>query len=251
MATLFISDLHLRAERPDIAEAFLAFLENHAQEAEALYILGDLFEAWLGDDGILPDYQPAIDALRALTSRGVPVFVMHGNRDFLMGEGFAKLTGCRLLEETEVIDLYGTPTLLMHGDTLCTDDVEYQAFRKMVRDPAWQAKVLAMPLPERIKLAQQLRETSKEKTGLKAMDIMDANADAIDQTMRSHGVRHLIHGHTHRPAVHQLSLQNQPAMRIVLGDWDNGVSFLVCDEKGFRLDDARVTDKEGILEKTA
>ncbi len=241
MSTLFISDLHLSAEQPHVTTLLLELIDRHTTRMEALYILGDLFEAWLGDDAVLPEYQPVIDALRRLHEKNIPVFVMHGNRDFLLGKGFETLTRCRLLEDAAVIDLYGTPTLVMHGDALCTDDVEYQQFRTMVRNKEWQTKMLALSVAERIRMAGQLRDSSKAATGAKMAGIMDANERAIEEEMRNHGVRQLIHGHTHRPAIHRFTLDGQPATRIVLGDWQNMPSLLLCDATGCRLEDARIT----------
>ena len=236
MATLFISDLHLESTRPAVTALFLDFLERWARRAEALYILGDLFEAWIGDDdGAEPGGTVAV-ALRALTGQGVPTYFLHGNRDFLLGERFAAASGIRLLPESAVIELAGERVLLLHGDTLCIDDVEYQAFRAQVRDPAWRARTLALPLAQRRALAGQLRETSRQAARQKAADITDINPAAVDQTLRAHGVRHLIHGHTHRPAIHRWSLDGQPARRAVLGDWPDHGSVLICDRAGWRLE---------------
>ena len=228
MATLFISDLHLSQERPHITQLFLRFLQGPAREVEALYILGDLFEAWLGDDMVLPDYEETIAALKQLSTI-TPVFVMHGNRDFLMRNRFAEMSGTSLLDDAVVIDLYGTRTLLMHGDTLCTDDVAYQEFRVMVRNPDWQQTMLAKPPAERLALARQYREISKSETQAKGEMIMDVNQGAVEQTMQQHGVLHLIHGHTHRPAVHDFTLAGKAAQRIVLADWYDHGSVLRCD----------------------
>lgn len=236
MSTLFISDLHLADERPAITEKFIAFLGDRARRADALYILGDLFEVWLGDDLILPGYQPALQAMRALSAEGVPLYFMHGNRDFLCGERFAELSGAQLLGDPQLIDLYGEPTLLMHGDSLCIDDHAYQQFRSMVRDPAWQAEFLGKPPEERIALARQAREGSREHTAQTAEGIMDVNSESVAAVMRDHGVRRLIHGHTHRPAVHELQLGNQSATRIVLGDWYEQGSVLSCDTSGCVLE---------------
>jgi len=235
MATLFISDLHLSAERPDITSLFIRFLNNEARQAEALYILGDLFEAWLGDDMVLPEYADAIAAMKALNDSGVPVFIMHGNRDFLLGETFTQMSGASLLDDPTCIDLYGKPTLLLHGDTLCTDDVEYQKFRAMVRNPAWQQQMLALSPQERLKLAKEYREMSQAETGNKAEDIMDVNQQTLEQVMQSEGIYRMIHGHTHRPAIHEFKIDSQAAQRIVLGDWYEQGSVLVCDEKGCEL----------------
>lgn len=234
MATLFISDLHLDPARSATVIQFLAFLEQQARQAEACYILGDLFEAWIGDDDDAELGRTVGNALRALADSGVPVFFLHGNRDFLIGARFAAASGVRLLPETEVIDLYGEPVLLLHGDTLCTDDVDYQAFRAQVRDPAWQARLLELPLAQRRILAGQLRETSRQANRQKATDITDVNAAAVDQALRAHGVRLMIHGHTHRPAIHEWMLDGLPARRAVLGDWYARGSVLRCDASGWR-----------------
>ena len=226
--TLFISDLHLSDERPEITALFLRFLQNDAARARALYILGDLFEVWLGDDAVLPAYQPVIDGISALTAGGVPVYVMHGNRDFLIGERFVQLSGCRLLEDPTVIELDGKRTLLMHGDTLCTDDVEYQHFRTQVRNPDTQRQFLALPINERIALAKHYRQESRERSRSKTEEIMDVNQGAVMDIMRRHEVYQMIHGHTHRPAVHSFTLDNHSAQRIVLGDWYEQASILRC-----------------------
>jgi len=235
MSTLFISDLHLSAERPHLIEQFVALTQDEARKAETLYILGDLFEAWLGDDAVLPDMAVVIDALKALTESGVPVYVMAGNRDFLMGQGFEAMTGAQLINDPTVIDLYGTPTLLMHGDTLCTDDVTYQQVRAQVRDPAWIAAALAMSIEERIQTAQKMRAQSQAHTQNTAEEIMDVNADAVTEALRKYGVTRLIHGHTHRPAVHSLQVDGQAATRIVLGDWYQQASLLRCNKAGCEL----------------
>ena len=235
MATLFISDLHLSAKRPDITALFIQFLNNEARQAEALYILGDLFEAWLGDDMVLPEYADAIAAMKTLSDSGVPLFIMHGNRDFLLGEKFTAMSGATLLDDPTRIDLYGKPTLLLHGDTLCTDDVEYQKFRAMVRNPAWQQQMLALSPQERLALAKEYREMSQAETGDKAEDIMDVNQHTLEQVMQDKGIYHMIHGHTHRPAIHNFNVDTQAAQRIVLGDWHEQGSVLVCDEKGCEL----------------
>lgn len=229
MTTLFISDLHLAGDRPNITKLFIDFLGGRARTAKALYILGDLFEAWLGDDMILPEYQPAIAAMKALSDSGVKLYLMHGNRDFLMGKTLAELSGVQLLEDPSVIDLDGTPTLLMHGDTLCTDDVEYMKFRSMVRNPLWQQEMLSKTPQERLALAKQLREVSKQETGNKTEAIMDVNQQEVERVFRQHDVKQLIHGHTHRPNIHQHQIDQQACKRIVLGDWYEQGSVLACD----------------------
>lgn len=233
---LFISDLHLDPSRPQVTGLFLEFLAGAARTAAALYILGDLFEAWIGDDDPDPDHARVIAGLRATVDSGVPVWLMHGNRDFLLGEDFARRSGVRLLPDSTVIELFGTPALLLHGDTLCTDDRAYQDFRAMVREPRWQRDFLARPIGERQAIARQLRETSQEATRGKAEYITDVNADAVAGCMRDAGVRLLIHGHTHRPAMHEFELDGQPARRIVLGDWYEQGSLLRCDTEGCRLE---------------
>ncbi len=232
MATLFISDLHLSAERPEIMELFLRFLRERGAHAEALYILGDLFEYWIGDDAAgHSGYLPVMGGLRALTSTGTPVFLMHGNRDFLLDGEFEQATGTRLLPDPTVIDLYGEPVLLMHGDTLCTDDVEYQRFRAAVRDPGWIARFLAKGLPERQTIVQGLRETSKTATAAKKPEIMNVNQSAVESVMAAHRIRRLIHGHTHRPAMHEFLLNGGTVRRTVLGDWYDHGSILVCSPR--------------------
>ncbi len=239
MATLFISDLHLSADRPDITALFIHFLKHEARQAEALYILGDLFEAWLGDDMVLPEYTEAIASMKALSDSGVPVYIMHGNRDFLLGETFTEMSGTTLLDDPTVINLYGHATLLLHGDTLCTDDVRYQQFRAMVRDPAWQQEILSHSPAERLALAKQYRELSQTETGNKAEDIMDVNQQAVEQTMQEKAIYRMIHGHTHRPAIHEFAIDNQSAQRIVLGDWYEQGSVLRCDKTGCELQGLR------------
>jgi len=215
-STLFISDLHLDTARPAITAALATFLDRH-QGRERLYILGDLFEAWIGDDDDSPLAAEVADLLRRFTAGGASLAIMRGNRDFLLGEAFCRSVGAQLLPDPIVIDLYGEPTLLLHGDSLCTDDVQYQAFRRTARDPAWQADLLARPLAERRDLADQLREISREANSNKAEDIMDVAPAAVRAIMSEHGVRQMIHGHTHRPARHE----EAAGLRWVLGDWDS------------------------------
>jgi UDP-2,3-diacylglucosamine hydrolase len=229
MTTLFISDLHLDASRPRITQLFLDFMQREPRRAQALYILGDFFEVWLGDDDPDPHHAKIMDSVRGLTDNGVPVYFMHGNRDFLIGMDFAQRTGVQLLPDPTVVDLAGIPTLLMHGDTLCTDDVEYQAFRKLVRDPARQKAFLASPLAERRAFVTHARAASGLSTAQKSESIMDVNQQAVEMVMRQHGVDRLIHGHTHRPAVHTFQSDGKPKNRIVLGDWYHQGSILRVD----------------------
>ncbi len=238
--TLFISDLHLDPERPAVTELFLGFLATRARKADAVYILGDLFEAWIGDDDASPLNLEVIHGIRSCTDAGTPVFVMHGNRDFLLGERFAMQSRCTLLADPERIDLYGIPTLLMHGDLLCTDDTEYLAFRKMVRDSGWQSELLAKPLAVRREMAAEMRRGSREKTAGKPESIMDVNPAAVLDAMTRHAVVQLIHGHTHRPGVHSLQIAGQPARRYVLGDWYDQGSMLECNRDGCRLHELRL-----------
>ncbi len=236
MSTLFISDLHLSGERENITELFIKFLDQRASHADALYILGDLFEVWLGDDFIQPGYQQTISKLKQLADNGLPIFVMHGNRDFLMTEQFSNLSGTTLINDPTIINLYGIPTLLMHGDTLCIDDIEYQKFRTMVRDPQFITDFLSKQIEERLAVAAKYREASKTETASKAMDIMDVNQQAVESTMLEYNVYQLIHGHTHRPAIHDFSIQDKNMKRIVLGDWYEQGSVLECDENGCNLE---------------
>jgi len=232
---LFISDLHLDPARPAIVELFMGFLVQRAPQAEALYILGDLFEAWIGDDAVDAGH-PVIAAMRGLTERGVPLYVMRGNRDFLLGEDFAAMTGAALLTDPTLIQLHGEPTLLMHGDSLCIDDLEYQRFRAMVRDPAWQEAFLGKSIEERKAYAQQARTESQGRNQSIDEHLMDVNQGAVEEIMRRHGVRQLIHGHTHRPAVHEMTLDGAQARRIVLGDWYDQGSVLVCRDGACELE---------------
>lgn len=232
MTTLFISDLHLEANRPDIADQFLRFLETEALHAERLYILGDLFESWVGDDDPNEHYGWIKQALRKLTRRDVPVFFMHGNRDFMIGKAFAEETGVTVIEDPSIIEIYGNSVLLSHGDAYCTDDVEYQGMREMSRDPEWQAMMLGKSLEERLLFAAQARATSKASSSSINEDITDVNTDAIDEALRAAGVYIMVHGHTHRPAVHDFVVDGQPARRIVLGDWYDQGSVIRWDENG-------------------
>ncbi|MCC6074096.1 UDP-2,3-diacylglucosamine diphosphatase [Pseudomonas sp. GCM10022188] len=235
MSVLFISDLHLEAQRPDIVRAFLHFLDSRAAQAEALYILGDFFEVWIGDDG-MDDFQRSIaSALRRLSDAGTRIYLMHGNRDFLIGRRFCREAGCTLLKEGSVIELNGEPVLLLHGDSLCTRDESYQRMRKRLRNPFSLWLLRHLPLATRHKLARKLRDASRMRTREKAADIVDVTPEAVPQLMARRGVRTLIHGHTHRPAVHKLLVDGQNAQRIVLGDWDRQGWALEVDAQGYRL----------------
>ncbi len=235
MTVYFLSDLHLCEDRPESSRLFSDFLDGPARRAEAVYILGDLLEYWVGDDTLSREPPHFIGALRALADHGVAVFLMHGNRDFLLGNEFARATHCQLIDDPTVISLYATPTLLMHGDTLCTDDVAYQAMRAQVRDPKWQQQVLSQTWEQRIKLAHHYRNESQKQTRDKPEYITDVNQQAVENAMRAAGVTRLIHGHTHRPAVHEFLLDGQQAQRIVLPDWYESGGVLECDERGYRM----------------
>ncbi|EIK45187.1 UDP-2,3-diacylglucosamine hydrolase [Cellvibrio sp. BR] len=235
MYTLFISDLHLHESRPQITRAFFHFLHTQAINAEALYILGDFFDAWIGDDDDAELPQQVANELLALTRNGVTIYFMHGNRDFLLGDSYAKKSGMIIIPEGTVIDLYGTATLLVHGDALCTDDKDYQAFRAMVRSAQWQQQVLAQPLAARRALAAQLRDKSQSMNSLKAADIMDVTPAEVVKQMEEAKVQVMIHGHTHRPARHKLLANNRPAERIVLGDWHDFAWCIRADSNGMEL----------------
>lgn len=227
MSTLFISDLHLQEGRPEVLQWLRDFLAGPARRADALYILGDLFEYWIGDDALSPLASDLALEVSRLVAAGVPCYFIHGNRDFLLGRDYALRAGLQLLPEQLVIDLYGRPTLLLHGDTLCTDDVQYQAFRRQSRDPAWQAAILAQSVENRLRMAHEARDASMQHTGSTAMDIMDVNQDAVLDAFRRNGVSRMIHGHTHRPAFHRYDLEDDStAERIVLADWHHHGSYL-------------------------
>jgi UDP-2,3-diacylglucosamine hydrolase len=223
---LFISDLHLAPERPDIIRLFIEFLDTQAASAESLYILGDLVEYWLGDDDQAEGLNAVFARMKQLADNGLKIYLMHGNRDFLMGEALAQRAGCQLIEDPSVVEFEHTPVLLLHGDTLCTDDVRYQQLRSMLRDPAWQKDFLSKPLAERQQMARALRQQSREETSSKDEAIMDVNADAVNRAFSTHKVQLMIHGHTHRPAIHQLTANGKAAQRIVLGDWYSQGSVL-------------------------
>jgi UDP-2,3-diacylglucosamine hydrolase len=234
--TLFVSDLHLDVSRPNITSIFLDFLQHSAAQAETLYILGDLFEVWIGDDNSSELNQEVTTGLYQLAQKGTPIHLMHGNRDFLIGQEFASSSGSTLIQDPTIIDLYGTPTLLLHGDTLCTDDKDYMDFRTLVRDPEWQESFLSKSLEERKEIARELREESSAKTQKKSEVIMDVNQQAVEQKLKEYDVDQMIHGHTHRPNTHKFLLNGKPAQRIVLGDWYQAGSVLRCTSEGCKLE---------------
>jgi UDP-2,3-diacylglucosamine hydrolase len=246
MSRLFVSDVHLDTSAPAAVDQFVEFLRTHAAGAEALYILGDLFESWVGDDETDADKQRVCDALLALTRSGVACFVIHGNRDFLLGHDFCERTGSRLLTDPVIAELDGERVLLTHGDALCTDDHAYQELRSIVRKAPWQRRFLALPLADRELLANQARAGSKEHTSRTIPTIMDVNSAAVESAYRASGVRRMIHGHTHRPGIHDTMVDGTPAQRIVLGAWYEQGSYLVYEHGRYALHElARHTPVSG------
>jgi UDP-2,3-diacylglucosamine hydrolase len=238
MAIYFISDLHLDPSRPALGNIFQRFVSGPAKRADALYILGDLFNYWIGDDGSMPEHQPALDALALLTRSGVPVYFMHGNRDFLVGQAFCERTGVKLIQDPALVSLYGTLTLLTHGDSLCTDDVNHQRARQKWLDPRRQARILALPIWIRRLYAAWLRRRSRMNKAMLPASIMDVSQSAVEDSLRKHGVWQMIHGHTHRPATHDFNLDGAPARRIVLSDWhDDHGSLLSYSAEGVARED--------------
>ncbi|GAA3700834.1 UDP-2,3-diacylglucosamine diphosphatase [Oceanisphaera sediminis] len=233
--TLFIADLHLSPSRPDITAAFLRFMQEEANQAEALYVLGDLFEFSIGDDEPSALNDEVAAAFKACAEQGTPVYFIHGNRDFMVGRRFARQAGMTLLPEHQVIDLYGEPTLIMHGDTLCIDDAGYQRYRRITRWGWLQWLFLRLPLSRRMRIADGIRGKSAESKENKVMQVMDVNQGEVERQMRRYKVRSLIHGHTHRPAIHQLDINGQSARRIVLGDWYTQGSVLAVTPQGVEL----------------
>ncbi len=231
--SLFISDLHLAPGRPATTESFFGFLKGPAAQAEALYILGDLFEYWIGDDDLSDPFNASVaEALGALSRRGVAVNLMQGNRDVLMGDEFAGRCGGRLLADPAILDLYGKPTLVMHGDTLCTDDVEYMKWRAKARDPAFQASFLGQPIPERKRLIVGMRRKSEEHKQGQSPAIMDVAKPTVERVLRDFNYPRLIHGHTHRPARHVHRIDGHDCERWVLTDWYGSGGYLRCDASG-------------------
>jgi len=233
--TYFISDLHLSADRDDINQCLFEFLREQAPQADALYVLGDLFEIWIGDDDQNCFTLSIAKAFNILRQSGVPIYFIHGNRDFLIRQGFAKQAGFKILPEQVVIDLYGEPTLIMHGDELCTKDTDYQAFRKKARSWWWPRIMLSLPLSTRKKVAAKGRDTSKQKQSKLSAEVMDVTPEEVITYMQRFAVKRLIHGHTHRPAIHELLINDQTAQRIVLGDWYEQGSILKVSKDGLDL----------------
>lgn len=233
MPALFVSDLHLTPQRAAMVAAFTRLLRTHARQADSLYILGDMFDYWIGDDDLADPFHAEVAAeLAAVVASGCRVFFMAGNRDFLIGEGFARSARLEILPDPTVVALGGVRTLLLHGDTLCTDDADYQAFRSKVRDPGWQGQFLNQPIEARRKLALQLRADSESSQQLKSAEIMDVTASAVEQAFRESGCSRMIHGHTHRPARHEYRIDGRLCERWVLADWYENGSYLSCDASG-------------------
>ena len=231
---LLISDLHLEQQRPDITRAFVHFLQTRARQADALYILGDFFEVWVGDDAMEPFQHEIASALRELADSGTRLYLMHGNRDFMLGQGFCQLAGCTLLSDPCRVSFNGEPVLLMHGDSLCTSDAAYMRMRRLLRNPLSLWLLRHLPLAKRHALARKLRKESQLQTRQKAASIIDVTPSEVPRLMSKYGVRTLIHGHTHRPASHTLEVNGQSAQRIVLGDWDQQGWALQVDENGYQ-----------------
>jgi len=235
VATLFVSDLHLDESRPAATDAFLNFLSQEAAAADALYILGDLFEFWIGDEDPDPEYRKVTAALARLTAGGVRCYIMHGNRDFMLGREFFKASGATFLHDPTLIYVGGQSVLLSHGDILCTDDAGYQRFRRIVRNPVMQKVYNAMPFSWRQRITLKIRGSSKANYGTKPPEILDVNQRAAEDFLRQHGVKTLVHGHTHRPAIHTFTMDDQEITRIVLGDWYRRSSVLKWDSNGPQL----------------
>ncbi|WP_256383015.1 UDP-2,3-diacylglucosamine diphosphatase [Photobacterium toruni] len=236
MTTLFISDLHLSAERPDITACFLRFMAEETHHIDALYVLGDLFEMWIGDDEDSPFLRQVKQAFKTLTDAGTPCYFIHGNRDFLIGKRFSRQTGITLLPEHTVVDLYGTPTLILHGDTLCIEDQAYQRYRKKVHNPVIQWLFARLPLSYRVKVGDKFRSNSGKNNQTKSQSIMDVTQTEVVRVMRDANVTQMIHGHTHRPDIHDFDIDGMPAQRIVLGDWYDHGSVLIYDHDGYQLE---------------
>jgi len=250
MALYFISDLHLDAARPDISAAFFRYLQQLPQDAERLFILGDFFEVWIGDDAASDFSNNIASALTAVTRKGIAVSFLHGNRDFLIGDEFARATGITLLSDPYLLSYHGREYLLMHGDSLCTSDTSYMAFRAQVRNPAWQTAFLGKTIEERTAIARALRENSRKDTAQKAEYITDVTPQAVVDALHAAGAATLIHGHTHRPAVHRFTVDDKPAKRFVLGDWDEfgfdiRIDANTVELRRFALDAVQATEVIG------
>lgn len=236
MTTLFVADIHLSAQRPDLIKAFVSFIENTAAGIEALYLLGDIFEAWIGDDFTPPELLTVINALKTLSESGTKLFFQRGNRDFLVGEKFTQHIGAKLLNDSLIVELATEQALIMHGDQLCIDDVEYQKFRSVIRSNQWRDEFLKKPVSERLQIAEHLRNQSKQHSSQKSQQITDVNPTEVVDVIKNSQVNLLIHGHTHRPFIHDITISpGTSAKRIVLGDWDKSLWYIRSDEQGCQL----------------
>ena len=247
MTTLFISDLHLSPENEALTQLTIEFLSTQTKGIESLYLLGDVFNTWLGDDIVPVEFEPLITQLQHLHQAGIKTYLMVGNRDFMMGKRFAKRCGCQLIADPTVIDLYGIKTLLVHGDSLCTDDVSYQRYRRATRNRLLQWCFLQLPVRYRQAISDKIKQKSREQKQYKSTMIMDVNQLEVSRIMQTYDVQYLIHGHTHRPAIHEFTLKNKPAYRIVLGDWENKISVLKCNDHQFVLYDHRISEADSVL----
>jgi len=247
MTTLFISDLHLSPDNEALIQLTIEFLSTQTKDIDALYLLGDVFNTWLGDDIVAVEFEPLITQLQQLHQAGIKTFLMVGNRDFMMGKHFAERCGCQLIAEPTVIDLYGIKTLLIHGDSLCTDDVSYQRYRRKTRNMFLQWCFLHLPVRYRQGISDKIKQKSRQQKQYKSSMIMDVNQLEVSRIMQQYGVQYLIHGHTHRPAIHLFTIADKPAYRIVLGDWDNNISFLKCNDHHFVLSDHRISESDSVL----
>ncbi|OUR72777.1 UDP-2,3-diacylglucosamine diphosphatase [Methylophaga sp. 42_8_T64] len=248
MSTLFISDLHLSPDNPELIDLATQFLVKNTQDVSALYILGDLFNTWLGDDVVPNEFSPFVTALQHLQQQGIKLYLMVGNRDFMLGRIFAQQAGCQLLTDPTVIELYGQQTLLMHGDSLCTDDISYQRYRLWSRNKLLQWCFLKLPTRFRQNISDKIKQKSSQKKQYKSAMIMDVNSNEVDKVIRKYKVKYLIHGHTHRPAIHSVSIGNTITHRIVLGDWYKEVTYLKCDDQTMTLVDHRINAEQSVLE---
>jgi UDP-2,3-diacylglucosamine hydrolase len=247
MTTFFISDLHLSPDNPELIQLVVNFLKQHTHEFSDLYLLGDIFNTWLGDDVVPSEFSPLIEQLRLLKQQGIAIYLMVGNRDFMLGKAFANRCGGELLSDPTVVNLYGQQILLLHGDSLCTDDISYQRYRLWSRNKFLQWCFLKLPRRFRNNISNKIKQKSKEKKQYKTAMIMDVNHNAVDKVIQQHKVKYLIHGHTHRPAIHHLTHDNNDAYRIVLGDWHDQISYLKCDEHSLTLVDHRIKDSQSEL----
>lgn len=246
MTTIFISDLHLGPNHPELIELTVNFLKTQTQDIDTLYILGDLFNTWLGDDIVPIEFESLIEQLLQLHQTGIKTYLMVGNRDFMVGQKFAQRCGCELITDPLIIDLYGTKTLLMHGDSLCIDDISYQRYRRWTRIKLLQWCFLKLSASYRQGISDKIKQKSRQQKQYKSAMIMDVNQSEVVRVMQKYDVQLLIHGHTHRPAIHIINAEKK-TFRVVLGDWDNAISFLRCDDQQVQLVDHRIPENQSVL----